>query len=63
MGDLVQPEAYFDANLHVDRVTVLHGRLEPPLLHGGNSFRIKSMSQAPNHTDILWISLLIHNQP
>ena len=53
MGDLVQPEAYFDANLHVDRVTVLHGRLEPPLLHGGNSFRIKSMSQAPNHTDIL----------
>src|SRR5579864_6825781 len=49
---LVQVKLYFHADLHIDRFTILQSRLEFPLLHGFECFRVESETESANHSNV-----------
>ena len=58
----VQVEVYVDDDLHGDRMTLVHGRLELVLADSFNSLLVETHTEVPGHMHILRIALCIDDQ-
>src|SRR5580698_9108515 len=59
----VESKSNFHTDLHIYRPSVLHSRLEAPLLHSFNCSSVQPKAQAMDHTNVTRMPLVIDDQP